>query len=145
MEKRQIAEVVRGIMGARYRYPTEADPRPNDVPREVDCQDLVRYIQKACFGRDVLPLTIPGYHIRDLVKYARDNPERLRWSVSPRPVHGGLVEMSYETHPHHVGVWLDIDKGGILHAYTGGVTFAPELALKAAGWRRFVYYEWTGD
>ena len=54
--------------------------------------------------------------------------------------------MAHNRHPFHVGVWLDLDGGGILHsARNVGVTFDAPLNLRAAGWRRFVYHRWIGD
>lgn len=144
MTRAEIAVVVGGIGGAKYRLPREGEP-PNNEPGEFHCQGLVKYVSKVCFDREIFLIDTPGARVVDLIRFIRDHPERYMWRVQEGPEHGGLVEMSYERHPHHVGIWLDIDGGGILHAYHAGVAFATVLELRAAGWRRFVFHGWNGS
>lgn len=144
MTHEEIARVVGSLAGTRYRIAGPDEP-PNRVPYEMDCQDLVRFIERECFGREVLGLVVPSSRTSELVRFIRDHPDRLRWRISERPEHGGIVEMSHNVEAHHVGVWLDIDGGGILHAFIGGVAFQRPLELQAAGWRRIIYHAWSGD
>lgn len=121
---------------------------PYDVRGEkgfFHCWSFAKYLQKQLWDRDLVEIKLESSHIRDLVKLVRGHPAHYDWKVVERPVHGGLVEMSHSRHPHHIGVWLDLDGGGIAHCEApAGVSFDPLVALKAAGWRRFTFYEWCG-
>lgn len=120
---------------------------PYDVRgiRGFHCWSFAKHLQKELWGRDLVEIPIESGHIRDLVRLVQDHPAHKEWRVVERPVHGGLVEMSHSRHPHHIGVWLGIDGGGIAHCEApAGVSFDPLVALKAAGWRRFIFHEWCG-
>jgi hypothetical protein len=148
MTNEQLIDFITPLFTAIYRVPAENE-RPNIEPLEFYCETFCKYIYKHAFNRDVFliaaPVTGNGFKTSELVRFIKNHPERILWPISATPIHGGLVEMSYETHPHHVGVWLDIDGGGVLHCYTGGVAFATLLELKTSGWRRFVFHGWHED
>jgi hypothetical protein len=114
-------------------------------PEEFDCWGLAWYIEKELFDRELSVIINPSGSIKEISRLFRDHPEHRNWSVCEQPVHGGVIEMSHSRHPHHVGVWLDIDGGGILHAQClAGVSFDPIIAMRAAGWRRFIFHDWVG-
>lgn len=47
-----------------------------------------------------------------------------------------VVVLSQGKYPSHVGIWLDIDGGGILHNQRNvGVIFQKKTELNALGWR----------
>ena len=114
-------------------------------PSEFDCWGLFRYVQKNLFSRDLETIISDTMNIREIAYLFKNHEERKKWRVCEKPTHGGAVEMSHSRHPHHIGIWLDIDGGAILHCQpSAGVSFDPVLALKAGGWRRFIYHEWVG-
>jgi len=131
-----IVEVVENVLGVRYESGSMG-------PKTFDCWGLVRYIQREGFGRDLQSIVPPSENVRELIKFIRAHPEHKNWKKSDVPVHGGLVEMSNSTHPHHIGVYLDIDGGGIVHCSVAGVTFDPVIALTCSGWRSLIYYEYV--
>lgn len=63
------------------------------------------------------------------------HPELLNWVEVEVPEEGDAVQMSHSRHPHHIGVWVDVDGGGVLHCVEGpGVVFSTRKSLKAHGW-----------
>ena len=138
----EIVAFMEPLFTAKYRIPKPGE-RPNIEPKEFDCQTFVKYIQKHCFGRDIFTIATPSDETSILVRFIRNHPERVNWPIIDKPEHGGIVEMSHGRYPHHVGIWLDIDGGGIAHCDLGGVSFQKRKELEAAGWRGFVYHGWS--
>lgn len=132
--KRDILEVAQEVLGKPYKSGAMG-------PKEFDCWGLVRYIQNEVFDRNIEMIDPPSDNVLELIKFIRNHPEHKNWVKSDKPVHGGVVEMSNSTHPHHIGVYLDIDGGGILHCSVAGVTFDPLIILKCGGWRSFIFYD----
>lgn len=115
-------------------------------PDRFDCWGWAQALQREGFGREIATIAEPPTNSRDLIEFVRSHPARKQWREVPAPVHGGLVELAHNSRPFHIGVYLDIDGGGISHAMHGaGVTYDTILSLRAAGWRRFVFHEWNGN
>lgn len=114
-------------------------------PDSFDCWGLVKVVQKRLFGRDLPSIRINAEDLREVIREVATTSARAPWTRCLLPVHGGIVEMTSGRHPFHVGVYLDIDSGGILHCErNAGVCFDRIVALEASGWRRFQYNEWKG-
>jgi hypothetical protein len=132
------AEFIRPLLGLPWRSGAYG-------PDAFDCLGLVHVVQRDLFGRATTIELAPPGDVRALMRFVREHDERRKWRAAERPVHGALVEMAESRHPFHVGVWLDIDGGGIVHCARGtGVAFASDLDMRTAGWRRFVYHHWIG-
>lgn len=115
-------------------------------PDEFDCWGWAQALERDGFDRTIETIAEPPTNPRDLIEFVRSHPARKQWRETPTPVHGGLVELAHNSRPFHIGVYLDIDGGGISHAAPGvGVTYDSIIALRAAGWRRFVFHEWNGN
>jgi cell wall-associated NlpC family hydrolase len=117
-------------------------------PEAYNCGGLVRACQRDVFGRD-LPITIAnGSNLRSVVKAIKESELRTDWHEAPagtKPKDGDIVAMSHAQHEHHVGVWLSIDGGGVLHAIqTFGVCFDTLVHLRVQGFRRIVFYRFVG-
>jgi hypothetical protein len=134
----KLIEIVYSVLGVKYESGSMG-------PDTFDCWGLVRHVQKEAFGRELQIIEPPSDNARDLVKFIRNHSEHLNWEKVDAPVHGGVVELSNSNNPHHIGVYLDIDGGGILHCSFAGVTFDPLIVLKASGWRRFNFYKYKHD
>lgn len=132
---RDVLTVAQEVLGKPYKTGAMG-------PVEFDCWGLVRYIQIEAFDRQASLILPPSDNVRDIVKFMRNHPEHKNWVRSDKPVHGGIVEMSNSIHPHHIGVYLDIDGGGILHSSVAGVTFDPIIVLECSGWRSFIFYDY---
>lgn len=120
--------------------------RRNGEPWEMTglhCWELVRQVQRDVYGRE-LP-EIPGIHAIDVFALARvfnDHEERSRWREVPRPVDGAIVLMgragsSTRSRDIHAGVYMAVDRGGILHIdRPHGVAFDGLAELSAIrGWK----------
>lgn len=130
----ELATLISPLLGKRYR--------PGGTgPDEFDCGGLVQYVQRLVFEREFVAGTAP-VDLLPLTRFIAKHPERRNWRRCERPVHGGLVEMGHNDHAHHIGQYLDLDGGGVLHAHAkAGVSWDSLLMLRAAGWRGFVYLE----
>lgn len=111
-------------------------------PDSYDCMGFFREIQLKHFGVAVQSIVADNYD--DPVALADlfvDHPERSRWSKLQAPVHGCATIIR---RPLHVGVWLNIDGGGILHCVRGaGVVFTADSAWPASGFGRREFFEIT--
>ncbi|SHN20219.1 hypothetical protein [Roseibium suaedae] len=69
------------------------------------------------------------------------HPERGRWREIAAPEHGCAVLMGRSSLPIHIGCWLAIDGGGVLHAVPGpGVVFETLSRLRLASWRCITFH-----
>jgi hypothetical protein len=83
------------------------------------------------YGRTLARISdVSGFNRRAIVAF-RDT-----WRAHDIPQDGDLVEMRSHGRANHVGVYLDIDGGGVLHCQQGpGVCFDPLSDIKLMGWR----------
>lgn len=134
-----LATFVEGLLGRPWRLGAQG-------PEAFDCWSLFRLIQREAFGREVPLVELPADTPRAAVSaLLATHPGRSLWRPVARAVHGGAVEMTSVRTPLHVGVWLAIDGGLVLHcAEPAGITLDPLLALQAQGWRRFRFHDWAG-
>ena len=112
-------------------------------PDSYHCWSFVRHIQEKHFGR-----TLPGIpnpeDILSIARGFRDHPERRRWDLVKVAEEGDCVLMRQARYPIHVGVWLDVDSGGVLHcSQEAGVAFQKPESLSLNGWRVEGYYRFT--
>jgi hypothetical protein len=62
------------------------------------------------------------------------------WEIICAPEHGAGVLMRGGDDPH-VGIWLECDGGGVLHAMERvGVIWTPRQTLRLIGFSRLKYY-----
>lgn len=113
-------------------------------PDAFYCWSFVRFIQAQHFGRD-LP-TIPNPEdLLAMVRAFHAHPERKRWDRVEFPAEGDCVLMRQARYPIHVGVWLGVDGGGVLHcARESGVVFQRLQALTFNGWQIEGFYRFNG-
>lgn len=111
-----------------------------ETPEGFNCWGLLRYVLRYNFG-----VIIPNVPIHDATA-------SVQWFVNgvragevielPGPVHGAGVLLRGGDAPH-VGVYLDIDGGGVLHALEDlGVVFSPMDSLRVLGYSRLKYYRY---
>lgn len=108
-------------------------------PESYDCYGLARHLQAEFFGRDLPRFQLPAEAGRFAVASAiAVHPERARWVPVARPVDGAMVVMARQDCGFHVGVYLAMDRGLVVHTIeqTGVVAETPfQLASPAARWR----------
>ncbi len=115
-------------------------------PDAFDCWGLVRWVIARRFSRELPLIPIGASDARMILTAFRDHPERQNWSLVTNPIEGDCVLMRKSRHPVHVGVWLIVDGGGVLHAIEGnGVVFQRVRDLTASGWRIEGFYRRNED
>ncbi|MBF0453620.1 MAG: hypothetical protein HQL72_02245 [Magnetococcales bacterium] len=114
-------------------------------PDSFNCWTFVRFVQKKIFGRDLSIIPVPGDNLLQVVRTFRDHPERKGLSEVAAPDEGDCVLLRQARYPVHVGVWLEVDGGGVLHCTEGpGVVFQPLSVLPVHGWQVEGFYRF-GD
>jgi len=104
-------------------------------PGSFDCWGLVRHVQKNHFNRELPPVVVDADNVRAVVNEFTGNSERKNWLEVESPVEGDCLLLSQSKEPTHVGIWLDIDGGGLLHAVQGvGVVFSSRSNLRLLGY-----------
>ena len=115
-------------------------------PDAFDCWGLFRWIQRHHYGCEVPEVPVDAGDLRGIVQTFNGHPERRRWERVHVPCDGDGVLMRRSRHPVHVGIWLDVDGGGVLHCAQGiGVVFQKSADLVLGGWRIEGFYRFTGD
>jgi len=108
-------------------------------PEAYDCYGLARHLQAAFFGRDLPLFQLPAEAGRfGIASAITVHPERQRWREIPRPVDGSMVVMARQDCGFHLGVFLALDGGLVVHTLeqTGVVAERPfQLASPAERWR----------
>jgi cell wall-associated NlpC family hydrolase len=104
-------------------------------PDAYSCWGLCRVVLARHFGIDVRPIMVDPKNIRACLKAFRDDPEYAAWFEVGAAREGDLVLMSTGDHPIHVGIWLDVDGGRVLHADNAGVVCETPAAITARGSR----------
>jgi cell wall-associated NlpC family hydrolase len=104
-------------------------------PFAYDCWGLVQAVYINEFGIN-LP-TYPGIEFETKLALAKLVEQEVtkaesRWKVEPTPIDGCVVAMSSHKAIHHVGVFIDVDGGLILHTQKGtGVVAQKQSTLKS--------------
>jgi len=115
-----------------------------DGPVSYHCWAFVRHIQKQHFGRDLPGIPNPE-DVLAIARGFRDHPERQRWELVNAPNDGDCVLMRQARYPIHVGVWLAVDNGGVLHcSQEAGVAFQTLNSLALNGWSVEGFYRYIG-
>lgn len=107
-------------------------------PTSFNCWGLLHYVQRHYFyvSMPVAPMGDADACVQMFVEHMHSG----KWTPIATPVHGSGALLREGTEPH-VGIYLDIDGGGILHAVRGpGVIWTPIHKLKKAGYRTVKYY-----
>jgi len=79
---------------------------------KFNCWSFARFVQARHFGRDLPAIPNP----EDLLAQARlfrDHPERARWARVDAPQEGDCVLLRQARYPVHVGVWIEVNSGGL--------------------------------
>lgn len=140
MDRQQLIAFVESLLGRRWKLGAQG-------PDAFDCWSLLRHVERVAFGRELPLVVMPPKASPDLVAQAlATHPKRSLWREAPRPSHGGGVEMTSVKAPLHVGVWLDLDGGLVLHcAAEVGVALDSLVTLRAMCWGRFRFYDFVGE
>jgi cell wall-associated NlpC family hydrolase len=106
-------------------------------PDSFDCWGFFRYVQKENYGISVPIIETDADDYRQVARTFADSQERAKWIRKQTPECGDAVLLAHARYPSHVGVYVDVDGGGVLHCVRGeGVVFSTMTALKLSGWGR---------
>lgn len=116
----------------------------NSEAEGFDCWTFFRFVQIQHYGRSMPVIEVPGYHPLTTNTLLRVHPERNRWTESSTPADGCAVLLGRGRAVTHIGVWLDIDGGGVLHCDRHkGVVFTKGNAIKDQGYATAEYYRFA--
>lgn len=112
-------------------------------PDKFDCWGLVRFVMLDQRGIVLPVVNVDAASMIKVVRCFRDGSYD-GWKQVDDPVEFDGVLMSHASHPHHVGVWIGVDGGKVLHAVKGaGVTAMDRLHLRAAGWNIIGFWRYN--
>ncbi len=101
-----------------------------------DCWGLLKECRDTYFGGGI-PDVVLGDEARDLYTHKMRSHE---WEITTLPIHGDGVLLRDGNDPH-VGIYLDLDGGGVLHALEGkGVVFTQLRDLRLLGFSKPTFY-----
>jgi len=111
------------------------------IAGERDCWAFFREVQREQFGRDIPAVDVDVYSAVSVMRTLQNAPERTLWTHVMVPRQGDGVLMAQNNRPSHVGVWLEVDGGAVLHCAEGfGVLCQSVPSLRAAGWSGISYW-----
>lgn len=112
-------------------------------PNSFNCWGLLYYVQKEYFNVKMPRAPLGNADQCRLMFDTRINSGQ--WTSVEVPRHGDGALLRGGDEPH-VGIYLDFDGGGILHALEGvGVIFTTLDQLRTLGFARTKYYRLTND
>lgn len=124
---------------------------PKDVIRYIglpwiagqrDCWLFFREISEKHYGRTIPAVDVDVMDIRDVI-HKVDTEKKARWEQIDHPEDGCAVLMSRNRFPVHIGMWLELDGGKVLHCAQGmGVVFQNRQALAFDGWTGLTFWRY---
>lgn len=100
-----------------------------------DCYGLVRRIYREQFSIDLPAVNVDAASTLSVARQAAGF-DRSDWIEESEPRDGDVVQMGHANRPHHVGVWIDVDGGRILHSTESAGAIAQTRAqARMTGWK----------
>lgn len=114
-------------------------------PQAFDCWALVRHVHRAHFGRELPVVDVDAANLAAVRATFAATPIFQLWRQVEQPAEGDAVVMHKGSAADHVGVWVEVDGGRVLHAAQGaGVVATPLAALRRLGWGRVSFWRYHG-
>ena len=111
------------------------------IAQTHDCWAFFRLVQREQFGREVPAYDADALSLMSCARAMAANPERQKWTSTRSPKEGDAVLLAHSKYPSHIGVWIDVDGGGVLHCVEGtGVVFQSRQSLATCGWGHLEFY-----
>ena len=112
------------------------------IAGQRDCWLFFRENSEKHYDRTIPTVDVDVMDIRDVI-HKVDAEKQARWEQIDRPEDGCAVLMSRNRYPVHIGMWLDIDGGKVLHCAQGmGVVFQNRQALAFDGWTGLTFWRY---
>jgi hypothetical protein len=111
------------------------------VPHHHDCWSFFRRVQADRFGLDLPEIDVDACAPLTCRRAFASHDERERWLAVDVPAEGDAVLMGKSKRPAHVGVWIEMPAGAVLHCVEGaGVVVQARTDLRLAGWQILGFY-----
>lgn len=111
------------------------------VAHDNDCWAFFCRVQRERFGRIVPDIEVDAANVMACVRAFTGHGERQNWIETQTPAEGDAVLLSQGRQPTHVGLWVDVDGGGVLHCVQGaGVIFSRPQNLLLIGYNMLASY-----
>lgn len=127
-----------------YKYLNKKWERGARGPDSFDCWGLIYCIYKEQFNVE-LPRypCVDALNLKQVADVVTSESETQDWARLDKPDDNCVVALSKNIrHLHHVGLYLHIDGGIVLHALDAGNVIAQPLRdLSAHQWRRIEFYK----
>ena len=109
------------------------------LPWSVDfhCWTLVQQVYAQRFGIALPDMQYDALSLLAAIRAFGDKQaEYAHWVKTDIPVEGSVVVMAIGSRPRHVGVWVDVDGGMVLHNLeSSGVILSSVEAIARVGFR----------
>lgn len=114
-------------------------------PDAYDCHGLVRAVYRDAFGIVLPVVEVDALNPRAVCCAVRDYDYSGWQELAAPDSEFDVVQMSYGNRPHHVGLFIEADGGGVLSAVEGaGVVFQSLTSLRQHGWNIVSAYRHRG-
>lgn len=112
-----------------------------DGPDTFDCMGFFKHVQGKHFDVQVPMIFAPDPNDdRAISLLFLTHEERRNWKKIEEPEHGCAVLIR---RPMHIGTWLNIDGGGVLHCVRGvGVVFTSDASWLVSGFGRREFFRY---
>ncbi len=111
-------------------------------PDTYDCMGFFKHIQKEHFNVPVPMIFAPDpRNEAEITMLFLTHEERKNWVKIDKPEHGCGVLIR---RPMHIGTWINVDGGGVLHCVCGiGVIFTADAAWPVSGFGRREFFRYA--
>lgn len=116
-----------------------------DIGDGFNCWSFFLHVQAQHYGRALsveqdAELQSPW----DRRRIVRNRAHYERWMPAAVPQDGGAVVMGRRRYASHIGVWVDVDGGKVLHALEGVGVVASSLLQVKELWRNVEFFSYVG-
>lgn len=109
-------------------------------PDRFDCLGLVQHVQSSRYGVPMPDISCGG-GLLSIMRAMRDPANWSGFAQVDAPGDGDLVRLFRNQYPDHIGIWVDVDGGGVLHSsQKNGVQFDTPFLLRSMGWERIEFF-----
>ena len=85
-------------------------------PSRYDCQGLCVHIQKKLYNKIMPEVKVDSDNLFSIVKAITKNKAWEKFEKIENPEDGCIVKMFSAENPSHIGVYINVDGGGVLHS-----------------------------
>jgi len=109
-----------------------------------DCWGFVRHIQLVHYHRELPVVDVDATKTLAVVRALTNHPEHDRWAHVMTPQDGDCVEMGNAARPFHVGLWVDVEGGAVLHCVQGAGVVLSSLPTLIPVWGKIDFWRFKG-